>query len=428
MRNEQRVSSRSIHRPNNHSPAPWRAVLVSLVGIICLVFALVQPVDARTEVASEVLPSAPSSRDIGTMKVISLPTGSTAFMDSLGVVGTPGSSEPTSFSAVINAGATLSLPEYADALAAFERAAQQWAGFISDPITINIDADFAPLPTNVIGSTDSVLLQGEFNEVRDAMVVDSADETDDGIVAYLPTHAQFSALVPTGDEGEPELTLADAIVATKGNFKAMGFTGLDDQFGASDATITFSTNFSFDFDNSDGVDPGTMDFETVAAHEIGHVLGFISMVDTVDYLLDEGLEADVGLSSLDMFCFLDGLSGLDPSNPSEFTTFPRLLAPGFGRIFDQIDPADDSDAEIPLSEGYFSGDGRQASHWKDNNLTGTFIGIMDPTLSYGQTFPITDSDLRALDLIGYDIQIPEPATLVLLATGALLVISRKRRR
>jgi hypothetical protein len=171
-----------------------------------------------------------------------------------------------------------------------------------------------------------------------------------------------------------------------------------------------------------------MDFETVAAHEIGHVLGFISMVDTVDFLLDEELSGEVGPSTLDMFSFRDGLSELDPSNASEFTTFPRLLAPGFERIIDQIDPADDSDAEIPLSEGFFTGDGRQASHWKDNNITQMLIGMMDPTLSRGEVWAITDSDVRALDLIGYDIAVPEPGTLIVLAAGALVVTRRRRRR
>jgi hypothetical protein len=63
-----------------------------------------------------------------------------------------------SFSIQINAGPGLS--DNPDALAAFERAAQEWESRIFSPITIYIDADLgstdqngATFPTNVIGET-----------------------------------------------------------------------------------------------------------------------------------------------------------------------------------------------------------------------------------------------------------------------------------
>ena len=350
--------------------------------------------------------------------VVGMPAEPTASGDSLGTAGTR-ASNLGSFSTAINPGPTLSLPENAHALAAFNRAAQQWEARISDPITVNIDADLAPLGEGIIGSTYSVLLQDDYTVVRDKMVADAADEFDDGIVAHLPTFEQFQAVMIEG------FGLDGQIVATKANFKALGYEGLDDQFETRDASITFSTNFSFDYDNSDGVSPGKMDFETVAAHEIGHALGFVSRTDWMDYLVSEEQVEDIGVGTLDMFRFADGQIGRDPSNPSEFTTFPRLLAPGVSAIFDQISPADGSAAESGMSEGRFNGDGRQASHWKDNDLSGLLIGMMDPTLSYGQMFPLTDSDLRSLDLIGYEITVPEPATISLLAAVGVMVLIRR---
>ena len=60
-----------------------------------------------------------------------------------------------------------------------------------------------------------------------------------------------------------------------------------------------------------------------------------------------------------------------------------------------------------MSTGYYTGDRRQASHWKDDQLTGTILGSLDPTLGYGEVRVISDYDWRALDLIGWDIA---PAT------------------
>jgi hypothetical protein len=57
------------------------------------------------------------------------------------------------------------------------------------------------------------------------------------------------------------------------------------------------------------------------------------------------------------------------------------------------------------------------------------MGIMDPTLATGVFVPVGASDLRALDLIGYDIAtIPVPAALYLFVSGlvGLGVMARKR--
>lgn len=301
------------------------------------------------------------------------------------------------------------------ALAAFNRAANQWASRISDPITVNIDADLAPLGAGVIGQAGSVLLQTGYDTIRNSMVADSAGEADDGVVGALPTAAQFSAFMPAG------FGLNGSLSATKANLKALGFTGLDLSFGATDASITFSSNFAFDFDNSDGVGAGQVDFETVAAHEIGHALGFVSIVDTIDAAIFNGQALDVAPRTLDLFRFG---AGLNPSNMADFTTMARNLVPNDAALFDDLIN------EWAFSTGAFTGDGRQASHWKDNGLTGTLLGIMDPTLASGVAIPVALSDFRALDLIGYDIAaIPVPAALWLFGSGlsGLILVARRRK-
>ena len=284
-----------------------------------------------------------------------------------------------------------------DALAALERAAAVWERIFDDPIVIKIDANYFPLNGGAIASTSSTLLFGDdFAEIRDAMVRDDAQEGG-SIVQALPTFAQLSATLPPGR------TLFDNLIVSQANLKALGFTGLEAVSGHDeDATISFNGNF--DFDNRDGVNPYRLDFETTAIHEIGHALGFISIVDAIDSTLTAEFP-EVSLFPLDLFRFGRG-AGANPGTPEEFTSFPRELRPGRPAHFDDLV------YEYEMATGANQGDGTQASHWKDFELTGEFIGIMNPTLNFGMSYGPTEADIRALDAIGWH-AIPEPALGVL---------------
>ena len=183
------------------------------------------------------------------------------------------------------------------ALDAFRRAAAQWEAVISSPVTVTIGAGLANLgDPDLIGQTRPMTLSGTYTRVRDAIV---AVHQDQPVVAAMPTAAQFTASIRAG------FTLDGTLSATKANLKALGFADLDATFGPSDATITFNSTFSFDFDNRDGVTADTIDFETVAAHEIGHVLGFSSSVDVIDTVSPR----PVRLDPLDLLRFADVAGG-----------------------------------------------------------------------------------------------------------------------
>ena len=300
------------------------------------------------------------------------------------------------------------------ALAAFDRAALAWESLFTDNITVNIAVDLVDLHSStILGQTSTVVFGAGYNAVRNVLVADSAGDPSKAIVASLPTAAQFSAVGPTG------FTLSGDLEMSKANGKALGISGLDAAFGANDATMTFNSGFHFGYD-SQSLPPGYYDFQSVATHEIGHVLGFLSAVDTVDAMLAAQQTGPITPFLLDLYRF----DSQDlPANAAQFTLAPRNLTTSGSAYFS------DTTDTYAFSTGKTQGDRRQASHWKDDALTGNYIGIMDPTLSSGVSRSITSADIRALELIGFD-EAPEPGTIGLagVALAALLAGGRRQRR
>lgn len=341
------------------------------------------------------------------------------------VVAATGSLDPSgpiylgsgSLNLVIQPRAGGSLVNNPAALAAFNRAAATWASYLTDDITVVIDADvrsFGVGNENIIGGTQPIYLQGSYSAVGGLLVDDAADEADDGIVSALPSSLSIRSLTGIAFSGN--------VLLTKANAKALGLSAsfVDGLVGTNvDAHIDFNSDFAFSYDRSSAA-PGTIDFESVALHEIGHALGFLSQTDTAD-----GVEigtnltgATMSVTTLDLFRF--ALSD-KPTSEADFTNGIRELTPGASAGLS--DGAD----YYAMSTGVARGDGRQAGHWKDGDLTGTVMGTMDPTIGYGQIFTLSGADLRALDLIGYDIApVPEPIA----AFGVVwfaFAMSRRRR-
>src|ERR1051326_3043940 len=170
--------------------------------------------------------------------------------------------------------ATQQLQQNAAATAAFTKAAQNWEALVMSPITIYIDVDYGttnfgqPWPDNVLGAT-AVPSQGyPYSSVRTNLVAEANGEgnaTKQAIFNALP-----ATTVPT-DLGDGSGTdVADA------NGRAIGLLSATAQSTDNAARIGFNSNFSFDFDPSDGITAGQTDFDAVATHEIGHALGLSS--------------------------------------------------------------------------------------------------------------------------------------------------------
>jgi hypothetical protein len=186
------------------------------------------------------------------------------------------------------------------------------------------------------------------------------------------------------------------VFAPSALWRALGFlnavadpTGEQSDLGDPPA-VGFNSAFNYDFDPSNGIVANQIDFDSVATHELGHVLGFDSNTGYKE--LDRS--TPVAVTVWDLFRFRPG------TTLSSFATAPRILSSGGSQDYFA------GDQDLALSTGRpdgTGGDREQSSHWKDDFYTGQYIGIMDPTLADGERDEITANDIAALRSFGYTI-------------------------
>ncbi len=364
----------------------------------------------------------------------------------------------------------------------FKIAKSYWESVITTNVTINLGVGYSALGTGIIGSTGStsygVAIQDVYGAMADvgssaldasavkaALSANTVNDATFGTVSGIAmvrngTVSGVNGANPNTSQYDTSLTRNNiAVVGTQANLKALGYEG----FGATnDANITFSSAFSFDFDPTDGIAAGQMDFIGVAIHEMGHALGFTSRVDFVDGNSGVGPGAAAGNATnwngqytgsiLDLFRYSDD---------------PRNVAPGTGPVLDwstgvasyfSLDGGLTSfNGNSLFSTGAYNGDGRQASHFKDTPSPAgcdgfNQVGIMDPTFCYGEMGVIKSNDLAAFDAIGWNLNVnvlsnlgytitskdiynnylnasvPEPATWASMVMGFGLIGGLLRRR
>lgn len=308
----------------------------------------------------------------------------------------------------------------AQADAGFAAAGARWSGLFTDNITVNINAGFSALGAGILGSAASAQGTISYSAVRSALLADKTSASDNTATSNLQAapalrlemnytsnspHGSGSATPYLDNDGDANNT---TIRLTSANAKALGL--LAGNAAGTDANISFSTAFTWDFNPGDGITAGAFDFVGVAAHEIGHSLGFISGVDVLDGNSSGPFFAD------DQFTYVSTLDLYRYSTLSFANGALDWTADNRTKYF-SIDGGVTSLATF--STGVTHGDGRQASHWKDS----LGLGLLDPTAAMGELLSISANDILAFDVIGFDLAaVPEPASFGMVAGLALLGI------
>lgn len=264
----------------------------------------------------------------------------------------------------------------AGAAAALAAAETYIESFFADPMTITINCSFQPLGPGILGGTSSSYGWVNYAPTRTQIVGDM--DASDTLQAFLPTTTTCPVRYSSGSA----VTNETRVFFTFANWKAV-----DGTVAGADANMTFSTNFAFDYDPSNGITAGSYSFRDVVIHEAGHAMGFTS---GGDFRVND-------MEVLDLFRFqrTDGVGDYNPDTTAEFGVRARRVAWNA--------PNDDHNSDL-ISVEYRMSDGspHQMSHFREQAAN---IGLMDPSIAAGQTFfpaYYSTADVAMFDVIGYD--------------------------
>lgn len=287
------------------------------------------------------------------------------------------------------------------------QAAQMWEHELHDYMTVRIYVNADPKASGLAGGSTQALATYPYPKVRGALIADAGyywswAEKEAAVMKALPASSvpvevpDMPQFMPTG---KARVEQAKFVTMTTANAKALGLLAADAKVLPVDPKFSHPKNAKGQY--VDGLllyDPSTGISTATAAHEIGHILGFVSHAGM---LLDFSL-GNKYPTTLDLWRFKEAETG--PLLTHQIGSETRRLIPGPAEYYDTVLN------NLSMARGLTGLDGKplidpycysmahppgqrcQASHWRDNLSL-----LMVPT---GGT-SITGEDLHAFDYIGY---------------------------
>ena len=305
---------------------------------------------------------------------------------------------------------------------AFEVAAKLWESHLRDDVTVNLYAELTDQldPDVMGGALPGFVAQQDYVDIKAGLSADATTSDDTVAVANLPTEdkGRFKVFA----HGDKDVK-TEKLNLTTANAKALGLidahgTQLDGYIAISDLSAKPNYGWNYDVAHTDIIGNNDLDFLSVVLHEVGHSLGFTSGLDdpgwlntiqNSDYdtkkqtLKIKDSESNIG-NPLDLFRYSDEAlnqgkgDGQDWSLAGDDPYFS--IDGGSTRIADLSSGEHDIDYAHNGVGIDATGDDFQASHWQHNPYDP--VGIFDGAITSGVRRELSEVDLQALDIIGWD--------------------------
>ena len=272
----------------------------------------------------------------------------------------------------------------------FEIAGDLWSQHLADSyqgqdleINIYVEASDEILPENIVGGSFPTIETGwgnRYSEIYDAIQNDITTDLDQTVADNLLDRRSIDMLV-----GEEIIDYNFKTQVTRANMKALGMVAGDSAELDGYILINNLGGELWNYNYLEAPEAGKLDFLSMAQHEIGHTLGFISGAHHTEEDVDNSFGNRIyNMSTMDLFRY------------SEESIAQEMNDMTYGRT--AFFSVDGQETLIELTTGVE----HQIGHLAQVNEH----ALMSPTIRLAERWSITGDDLMVLDAIGWDVVNP----------------------